>query len=234
MDKQKRKIILAACFLIVVMCVAVAPAMASTLKIDSAKLTYLQKSDVWSPYNGYTFLAYHSPGIPGVVNQQPIFFGSHIVSWITAPNGIRIPVYSWDFIADQVGNPWGSSYGLCTDFVESVCSPAMTTGKWYTYKSKNKVMGGNVAPGTAISTFNFSSIATGDKTGDKGVYTSKSGLHSVIFSKYVTNGFEVYDQSFYDGYDVVAKHLIMAGGSVYKPDGKINNGNANNYYVVQY
>lgn len=223
MTKQTnlRKIILAAGFLIVLLAVAVLPAMAYTdLKItNSDTLKYLKDQNHWGTYGtsgGYTkyFLYWNNPGLKFAHQQK----------YSTSAG-----------IAYECGKPEGGSDGLCTSFTQSVTSDPYATkskypvsvngvGKWH--KGKNVMNLKNVAVGTVVATF--------PQNGDVYQTGAKPSYHTVVFAGYeVTSsnykGFWAWDQNYYSD-PIIGKHLIKVGGSSSSTAG---NGDANNYYVVQ-
>jgi hypothetical protein len=209
MTKQPnaRKIILAAGAIIVLLSVAVLPAMAYTdLKITNARVTYLQRPDVWTIYQAATsttpasyILNWAAPGL-----NLPYQYSTKI----TKSDGTTITAYS-------CSSPTNTYPGKCTSFVESASNSKLTTGSW---KQGRHVVDGGIITGTAIATL------------DKNGYIT--GGHSAIFASYYYSngkiaGILVWDQNYYpNAKGVIGYHCIKIGGSTF-------NSNANNYYVIQ-
>jgi hypothetical protein len=104
----------------------------------------------------------------------------------------------------------GNYPGECVSFVNAVSGTSNTWGKG------QRVMDGNVMPGTAIATFS--------ENNEKGFKSGED--HTAIFKSYLKNGkgFEVWDQNWYFR-KIVMKHAI--GESAVKTS------NAEDYYVVE-
>jgi hypothetical protein len=258
MNKQTRKIILAASFFIVMMSVAVVPAMATIilpnnhdLKITSGRITSLQNAN-WQTFDS-------SQGYP-----------RYYLKWITPdlqfayqqsyPLTNKQPAYKCD-------RPDNKSWGDCACFAEAAIAQPYAKSNLYTttdFRKGRKVMSCSnellisfwdiIYPGTVIATYPLTA-----KEND--AYTSGIHCHIAVFCNWnVTDssgstffrkcdGFWVWDQHDYamtdsngnvitdsNGdtkyYPIIGKHLIKNGGPILTNKGYINNGNASNWYVV--
>ena len=158
------KIFWAPVLLIALLSVALLPAMAYTdLKITDARVTYLQRGDVWTIYQAATsttpanyILNWATPGL-----NLPYQYSTKI----TKSDGTTINAYS-------CSSPTNTYPGKCTSFVESASNSKLTTGSW---KQGRHVVDGGIITGTAIATL------------DKNGYIS--GGHSAIFASYSLGSF---------------------------------------------
>ncbi len=115
----------------------------------------------------------------------------------------------------RVADTSGSYSGECVSFVKSLANTAVPpVSQW---RKSTKVMGNNIAIGTAIATFRNGSTYVG--TADP-----RTTDHAGFFAGYVGNGFQIYDQN-YVSPTLVGRHNIFATGAG-------NSTDANMYYVL--
>jgi hypothetical protein len=227
MNKQTRKIIFAASVLIVIMSVAVAPAMATRIKLTDDRLKYLQRDDVWEKVGTDKYFLRWNNNCLNIANAKSV--------------STYNPLTGKYFDAYTCSSPKNTFPGACTSFVESASNSQLTTSSWgrgvnvmnFSPMLFAYIFYGPYPPsaGTAIGSFTTSETKFNSSA-------KNPSRHSVFFAKYITEsrsspfiwawytGFWVYDQSFYDGYDIIAKHKIMSGISTF-------NSNADNYYVIE-
>jgi len=110
----------------------------------------------------------------------------------------------------QHGDNNGYYWGQCVSSIKALCKNNAVTSTWI---KGPKVIGGNVAPGTAIATFDSSGHYYG---------------HTAILCSYISGGITVWDQNWYtiNGMGIFGKHSICNTGTGGVTD-------ANSYYVIK-